>query len=141
MIGNFTRHSRQGLSDISPAPNTYVRDPDSGGRAKRGGLAEGDIIVGFKIRPYTSIDDLHRALVGAEIGVEFCPDGNSRDRTHRTSSRAAGTASTRMRQFVSKVGQPLAPGGDRNQLIRKLAFLMESQIFQNAEKQKIGVDR
>lgn len=70
MIGNFTRHSRQGLSDISPAPNTYVRDPDSGGRAKRGGLAEGDIIVGFKIRPYTSIDDLHRALVGAEIGVE-----------------------------------------------------------------------
>ena len=43
-------------------------EPD--GPAKRGGLAEGNIIVGFKSAPIFSIDDLHRALVGAETGVE-----------------------------------------------------------------------
>ena len=44
-------------------------EPD--GPAKRGGLAEGNIMVGFKSAPIFSIDDLHRALVGAEIGVEW----------------------------------------------------------------------
>lgn len=39
------------------------------GPARQSGLAEGDIIIAFKEAPITSIDDLHRGLVGKEIGV------------------------------------------------------------------------
>ena len=42
-------------------------EPD--GPAKESGLEERDIIIAFKDAPVTSIDDLHRALVGKEIGV------------------------------------------------------------------------
>jgi S1-C subfamily serine protease len=38
--------------------------------AQRAGLTEGDNIVAFKGAPISSIDDLHRVLVGNEIGVE-----------------------------------------------------------------------
>jgi S1-C subfamily serine protease len=38
--------------------------------AQKAGLAEGDNIVAFKGAPISSIDDLHRLLVGNEIGVE-----------------------------------------------------------------------
>jgi S1-C subfamily serine protease len=38
--------------------------------AQRAGLTEGDNIVAFKGAPISSIDDLHRWLVGNEIGVE-----------------------------------------------------------------------
>lgn len=37
--------------------------------AARGGIREGDTIVGFKGQPIATIDDLHRRLVAAEIGV------------------------------------------------------------------------
>ena len=37
--------------------------------AERAGLQRGDIIVGFKGRPIRNIDDLHKKLVAAEIGV------------------------------------------------------------------------
>ena len=37
--------------------------------AARAGLREGDIIVGFKGSPIATIDDLHKKLVAAEIGV------------------------------------------------------------------------
>jgi S1-C subfamily serine protease len=47
-----------------------VAGTEADGPARRGGLAEGDIIVGFKGSPIYNIDDLHRALVGAEIGIE-----------------------------------------------------------------------
>jgi S1-C subfamily serine protease len=33
------------------------------------GLKEGDIVVGFKGQPIATIDDLHKRLVAAEIGV------------------------------------------------------------------------
>ncbi len=39
------------------------------GPARQSGLAEGDIIIAFKEAPITSIDDLHRGLVGKEIGI------------------------------------------------------------------------
>jgi S1-C subfamily serine protease len=47
-----------------------VAGTEEDGPARRGGLTEGDIIVAFKGSPVYSIDDLHRALVGAEIGIE-----------------------------------------------------------------------
>jgi S1-C subfamily serine protease len=47
-----------------------VSGTEADGPARRAGLAEGDIIVAFKGSPIYSIDDLHRALVGAEIGIE-----------------------------------------------------------------------
>jgi S1-C subfamily serine protease len=37
--------------------------------AARAGLREGDLLIGFKGRPVTSLDDLQRLLVGSEIGV------------------------------------------------------------------------
>jgi S1-C subfamily serine protease len=37
--------------------------------AQRAGLAEGDIIVGFNGRPVVGIDDLHRLLTDAQVGV------------------------------------------------------------------------
>ena len=37
--------------------------------AERAGLQRGDIIVGFKGQPIRTIDDLHKKLVAAEIGV------------------------------------------------------------------------
>jgi S1-C subfamily serine protease len=37
--------------------------------ASRAGLREGDIIVGFKGSPIATIDDLHKKLVAAEIGI------------------------------------------------------------------------
>jgi len=47
-----------------------VAGTEEDGPARRGGLTEGDIIVAFKGSLVYSIDDLHRALVGAEIGIE-----------------------------------------------------------------------
>jgi S1-C subfamily serine protease len=41
---------------------------DSGGPAEAAGVAVGDVIIGFKDLPIVSIDDLHRLLVGNEIG-------------------------------------------------------------------------
>jgi S1-C subfamily serine protease len=37
--------------------------------AAQAGLHEGDIIVGFKGQPIATIDDLHKRLVAAEIGI------------------------------------------------------------------------
>src|SRR6516165_8266699 len=47
-----------------------VAGVEADGPAKRGGLTEGDIIVAFKDSAIHTIDDLHRALVGAEIGIK-----------------------------------------------------------------------
>ena len=47
-----------------------VAGVEEDGPARRGGLTEGDIIIAFKDSPIYSIDDLHRALVGAEIGIK-----------------------------------------------------------------------
>ena len=41
---------------------------EQGGPVDLSGLREGDIIISFKDSPVSSIDDLHRFLVGSEIG-------------------------------------------------------------------------
>jgi S1-C subfamily serine protease len=41
---------------------------EEGGPVDLSGLREGDIIISFKSNPVSSIDDLHRFLVGSEIG-------------------------------------------------------------------------
>jgi S1-C subfamily serine protease len=41
---------------------------EQGGPVDLSGLREGDIIISFKAAPVSSIDDLHRFLVGSEIG-------------------------------------------------------------------------
>jgi S1-C subfamily serine protease len=46
-----------------------VAGTEPNGPAQQSGLAEGDIIISFKGAPISSIDDLHRALVGEEIGI------------------------------------------------------------------------
>jgi S1-C subfamily serine protease len=45
-----------------------VTGVDSGGPADTAGITVGDIIIAFKGSPVVSIDDLHRLLVGNEIG-------------------------------------------------------------------------
>jgi S1-C subfamily serine protease len=47
-----------------------VAGTEADGPARQAGLTDGDIIVAFKGSPIYNIDDLHRALVGAEIGIE-----------------------------------------------------------------------
>jgi S1-C subfamily serine protease len=42
-------------------------EPDSA--ARRAGLREGDVIVEFDGRPIARIDDLHRLLTDARVGV------------------------------------------------------------------------
>jgi S1-C subfamily serine protease len=46
-----------------------VADIEPDGPAKLAGLRAGDLIVAFKGQPIVSIDDLHRLLVGSEIGI------------------------------------------------------------------------
>ena len=53
-------------------PNDHgvlVTEVEPGSPAALAGLRTGDTIVGFKGRPVGSIDDLHKRLVAAEIGV------------------------------------------------------------------------
>jgi S1-C subfamily serine protease len=38
--------------------------------AKKAGLSEGDIIVGFDNQPVAGIDDLHRMLTEEKVGVK-----------------------------------------------------------------------
>jgi len=54
---------------LSKTQGILVAGIESDGPARKSGLLEGDIIITFKGSPITSIDDLHRALVGEEIGI------------------------------------------------------------------------
>ena len=54
---------------VAPERGVLVVGLESGGPAARADLRAGDIIVGFKGAPISSIDDLHKRLVAAEIGV------------------------------------------------------------------------
>src|ERR1700731_1582611 len=47
-----------------------VAGTEPNGPAQQSSLAEGDIIIAFREAPISSIDDLHRVLVGKEIGTE-----------------------------------------------------------------------
>lgn len=46
-----------------------VMEVESGGPAALAGLRPNDTIVGFKGQPITAVDDLHKQLVAAEIGI------------------------------------------------------------------------
>ena len=54
---------------LSKTQGVLVTGIEQDGPARKSGLAEGDIIITFKDSPIASIDDLHRALVGDEIGI------------------------------------------------------------------------
>ena len=54
---------------LSKTQGLLVAGIEPDGPAQKSGLAEGDIIIAFKGSPISSIDDLHRALVGEEIGI------------------------------------------------------------------------
>ncbi len=43
---------------------------EKGGPSERGGLREGDVVVGFEGHPIGGMDDLHRALTDEQVGVE-----------------------------------------------------------------------
>jgi len=53
---------------LDQASAVLVTGIDSGGPAEMAGVTVGDMIIGFKGLPIVSIDDLHRLLVGNEIG-------------------------------------------------------------------------
>jgi S1-C subfamily serine protease len=55
---------------INSAQGILVLGVESGSPAAAAGLREGDLLIGFKGEPLTSIDDLQRRLMGREIGVE-----------------------------------------------------------------------
>ena len=55
---------------LSNNQGVLVAGTEPDGPARQSGLAEGDIIIAFKEAPISSIDDLHRVLVGKEIGIE-----------------------------------------------------------------------
>jgi S1-C subfamily serine protease len=54
---------------LSNSQGVLVTGTEPDGPARQSGLAEGDIIIAFKETPVSSIDDLHRVLIGREIGV------------------------------------------------------------------------
>jgi S1-C subfamily serine protease len=54
---------------LSNTQGVLVAGIEPDGPAQKSGLTEGDIIITFKDFPISSIDDLHRALVGEEIGI------------------------------------------------------------------------
>jgi S1-C subfamily serine protease len=53
---------------LAQSNGVLVAGLDSGGPAEEAGVVVGDIIIAFKGAPIVSIDDLHRLLVGNEIG-------------------------------------------------------------------------
>jgi S1-C subfamily serine protease len=68
---NITIHPRLVRYHKRPKnEGVLVSGTEAEGPAQRSGLTEGDIIIAFKGSPVYTIDDLHRALVGTEIGIE-----------------------------------------------------------------------
>lgn len=56
--------------DLFQTSAILVMSVETNGPAKHAGLAEGDLIVGLDGRIITSIDDLHKQLTQARVGVE-----------------------------------------------------------------------
>lgn len=56
--------------DLKVESGVLVASVEEGGPAARGGLREGDLIIGFNDREIASIDDLHRLLTDAQVGRE-----------------------------------------------------------------------
>ncbi len=55
--------------DLVAGSGILVVHVEEGGPAHRAGLREGDLIVGYDGRPVAGIDDLHRLLTDARVGV------------------------------------------------------------------------
>ena len=55
---------------LSNTQGVLVAGTEPDGPARQSGLAEADIIIAFQGTPISSIDDLHRVLVGKEIGIK-----------------------------------------------------------------------
>jgi S1-C subfamily serine protease len=53
---------------LNQSSGVLVEEVDSGGPADTAGVIAGDIVIAFKDSPIVSVDDLHRLLVGNEIG-------------------------------------------------------------------------
>jgi S1-C subfamily serine protease len=60
VVRHFQLDQKTGVLVVGVEPNSP---------ATQAGLQEGDILINFKGKPIGSIDDLHRLLVGAEIGA------------------------------------------------------------------------
>jgi S1-C subfamily serine protease len=56
--------------DLLQTAAILVMSVEAGGPAQRAGVEEGDLIVGLDGRIITSIDDLHKQLTQARVGVE-----------------------------------------------------------------------
>ena len=56
--------------DLPVESGVRVDSVEPNGAAQKAGLKEGDVIVAYGDRPIASIDDLHRLLTDAQIGVQ-----------------------------------------------------------------------
>lgn len=56
--------------DLSRETGVLVLAPANGSPAQKAGLREGDVIVAFGGQPVAGVDDLHRLLTDAQVGVE-----------------------------------------------------------------------
>ncbi len=64
-----------------PIPGAYVGGVAPGSPAERAGLADGDIVTEFNMRPISSSDDLERAIralsPGSRVSVLFLRGGKT----------------------------------------------------------------
>ena len=60
---------KPGASHVTPSTGVLVLSVEAGSPASHAGLSQGDIIIAFGETPITGVDDLHRVLTAARIGV------------------------------------------------------------------------
>jgi len=55
--------------DLGSESGVFVMSVDSGSPAQKAGLREGDVIIALDGKPVAGVDDLHRLLTDARVGV------------------------------------------------------------------------
>jgi S1-C subfamily serine protease len=55
--------------DLPKESGALVLSVEEGSPARRGGLRDGDLIVGLEVHPVAGVDDLHRLLTEVRVGV------------------------------------------------------------------------
>jgi len=60
---------KPGASHVTPSTGVLVLTVESGSPASQARIAQGDIIIAFGETPIAGVDDLHRVLTAARIGV------------------------------------------------------------------------